>query len=83
MTTLEQEIIKKFQLLDNEAKERVRAQVNAETNLVTHTTNLHEWLNWAESFGNYIHEKYGDIFDSVETLSQIREERDNDIMGGS
>jgi hypothetical protein len=83
MTTLEQEIIEKFRLLDNEAKERVRAQVNAETDPAIHIPNLHEWLNWAESFGNYIHEKYGDIFDSVDTLSQIREERDNDIMGGN
>ncbi len=79
MNTLENEIIEKFWELDDDAKDRVRAVINDDNPNMLMT--LGEWLDWATQTGHYIRQKYGDSFDSVETLRQLREERDNDRVG--
>lgn len=79
MNALENEIIEKFWELDDDAKERVRLAINEDMAYSVMTRK--EWLDWAVRTGDYIRQTYGDIFDSVETLHQLREERDDDLMG--
>lgn len=79
MNALENEIIEKFWELDDDAKERVRLAINED--MAYSVMTLKEWLDWAVRTGDYIRQTYGDIFDSVETLHQLREERDDDLMG--
>lgn len=84
MSALEQEVIDKFRLLDNEAQQRVLLQIEQDVSsgsLEPMTTE--DWLQWAVAFGERIERKYGpNRISSVELLHEAREERLNDIMGG-
>lgn len=89
MSALEQEIIEKFRRLDKAAQQRVRRQIEQEGETqptgagAPETLSLHEWLVWAQGFGAYVHEKYGERgFTSVDLLNEAREERLDDLMGG-
>jgi hypothetical protein len=88
MSALEQEIIDRFDLLDKDAQQRLAAHLvqKAQNHAAapTQKMSLGEWLEWASAFGEYIHNKYGDLGESsVDLLEEAREERMNDLMGGS
>lgn len=85
MSALEQEIIEKFRSLDETAKQRVRLQIEHETEQASlKPMSVEEWLQWAQGFGDYIHKKYGVLStSSVDLLNEAREERLDDLMGGS
>lgn len=66
MSALEQEIMDKFRLLDKEARQRIRLQIDHETDDVSSLNTIEsmsadEWLKWAVNFGDYIHNKYGTL----------------------
>jgi hypothetical protein len=85
MSALEQEIFDRFKLLDKDAKLRLAARLTQEAQEDVNATpkmSLKEWLDWASAFGDYIHEKYGTLPNSVDVLNEIREERLDDLMGG-
>lgn len=84
MSTLEQEIIDKFRLLDKEAQERVRQQIEQDVPDETlEPMSTEEWLEWAIAFGKRMEKKYGpNRISSVDLLHEAREERLNDILGG-
>jgi hypothetical protein len=82
MSALEQEIIEKFRLLDREAQQRVRLQIEQEESAES-SMSPKGWLVWAQNFGNFIHDKYGSLQpNSVDLLNEAREERLDDLMGG-
>ncbi len=66
MSTLEQEIIEKFQLLDEEAKKRVRTIIQ-QTDF-----DLENWLNQVHQFRESL--KTQNTIDAVAMIRQIREE---------
>ena len=84
MSALEQEVMEKIKLLDKDARQRVRHQL--EQDVIEETLepmSTEEWLEWAVAFGKYVEEKYGpNRISSVDLLEEAREERLNDIMGG-
>lgn len=86
MSALEDEIIQKFRLLDASARSRVLLQLQEtdppQPDEVTKTLEL---LKWGEQFRAEMAAKYGhqDMPSIVDLLNEAREERLNDIMGGS
>ena len=89
MSIIEQEIIEKFRSLDETSKRRVLLQMERETEIAatlpTPSTSLspEAWLEWARTFGTYIHDKYGSLSpSSIDLLNEAREERLDDLMGG-
>ena len=79
MSALEQEIYEKFQQLDDEAKQRVRATLAATDEQMS----TDAWLTWARQYRATLSAKYGrKVFNSVDLLNEAREERLNDLMGG-
>lgn len=89
MSALEDEIIQKFQLLDKGAKERVLLQLEQvardEPIEASEQSSTLELLEWGRKFRAEIQAKYGEreIPSIVDLLEEAREERLNDIMGGS
>ena len=86
MSALEQEIFDRFVQLDKDAQLRLAARLTQQAQEeadATQKMSIKEWLEWATAFGDYIHEKYGTLPNSVDVLNEIREERLDDLMGGS
>ena len=79
-STLEQEIVEAVRQLDEERQTRVLKFVR---DLSQSQITLGEWLDRAHAFREELRAKYGDdfVFNSLEVLDEIREERLNDIMG--
>ena len=91
MSALEQEIIEKFRLLDKDAKQRVRQQIEQETSAedslnfsVMEPMSPEDGLRWARAFRAELRTKYGerDVISSADILNEVREERLDDLMGG-
>ncbi len=80
--TLEQEIIEAVRQLDEERQQRVLEFIHS---LSQADMPLEDWVQKAHEFRMAIRAKYGEdfVFNSQAVLDEIREERLNDIMGGS
>lgn len=94
MTTLAQEVIEKFERLDEREQREVLAymqrrnqdagQEKGEVFAVTEPMSREEGLAALRAFRANIREKYGDrpLSNSADLVNEIREERLNDLMGG-
>jgi hypothetical protein len=83
MSALEQEILEKIRLLDKDAKQRIRQQLEqeeADDSTFTFTTvepvSPEEWLAWSRDFRARLHAKYGDreVPSSTDLVNEVREE---------
>ena len=74
MTTVEQEILEKFQQLDSESKRRILASLEQEVNAPT--MDLGQWLEQATGFRGRLRAKYGQghFFGTQTLLDEVREE---------
>jgi hypothetical protein len=90
VSALEKEILEKFRLLDKPARQRVRDQMEQEADssaLVFSTfesLSPESALDAARELRARLHAKYGerDVISASELLSEIRDERLNDLMSG-
>lgn len=87
MSALEQEIIEKYRLLDKEAQQRVRHQMDEEVTIKPDDTEerepqtILEWLEAATKLGDEMTAKYGKLDISIaDLIRESREERLNDIL---
>lgn len=80
--TYEQEIMEAVRQLDVERQRRVLEFIR---DLGESPMTLAEWLDRAQELQEELQARYGEgfVFDSQAVLDEIREERLDDIMGGS
>ncbi len=81
MSALEQEIYEKFQQLDDDAKQRVRALIDQRTALTSKQAESGDWLDEARTLRTDMHAKYGKLaFSAALLVNEVREERLNELM---
>ena len=75
MSTLEWEIIEKFRQLDKDARQRVRRQIEQESDLAQ-AFDFKNWLESVQSLQKALRDKYGETHrvDVVRLLREVREE---------
>ena len=78
----EQEIIERVRRLDAESQKRVLEFIRS---LSQSPMTDDEWLGKAHALRMELRAQYGEgfVFDSLSVLDEAREERLNDLMGGS
>lgn len=83
MSTVELEIIERFNKLDSETRRRVLDTLKLTDDIGKKPT-PREWLENARALRAEMKKKYGarHAFNSVDLLEEAYEERLNDIMGG-
>lgn len=80
MSTLEQEVIEKFQQLDKEAQQHVRALINQESNSpqVDATFDYDNWFRDVERLRQEIRASQSDILSSTDIVTLLRDIREGD-----
>jgi hypothetical protein len=78
MTTLEYEIIEKFQQLDNDAKQRIRLFINQENTSLQPEFDYDAWFMRAEAIREEIRQENGGTFPQIDVVGILRSIRDRE-----
>jgi uncharacterized protein (UPF0303 family) len=78
MTTLEYEIIEKFQQLDSDAKQRIRLFINQENLSQESEFDYDAWFARAEAIREEIRQENNGVFPQIDVAGILRSIRDGD-----